>query len=72
MSGARNAIRIAVAMALLTGAVVAQSSGSRLVGTGSSEVAITNPVQQEARPWNFGSLVQSGFGVTDDRGTSRF
>ena len=32
----------------------------------------TNPVLQEDRPWNFGVLVQGGFGVTEDRGGFRF
>jgi hypothetical protein len=29
---------------------------------------VTNPLQQAARPWNFGGLVQGGFGVTENRG----
>jgi hypothetical protein len=29
-------------------------------------------VQQEARPFNFGGLVQGGFGVTEDRGGFKF
>lgn len=66
MSGTRNLIRIAVAMALLTGVAEAQTTSS---GT---KVAITNPVRQETRPINFGVLVQSGVGVTEDRGGYKF
>jgi len=48
------------------------------VGFGQATVAVgslpikTNPVSQEDRPWNFGVLVQSGVGVTEDRGSFRF
>jgi hypothetical protein len=59
-------------MALLTGAAGAQTAGSRPAAAGSSGVAITNPVQQEMRPFNFGALVQSGFGVTEERGGFKF
>jgi lipid A 3-O-deacylase len=66
LSGTRDFCRIAVAMLALSCVAAAQSSAS---GT---NVAITNPVQQETMPWNFGALVQSGFGVTEDRGGFTF
>jgi hypothetical protein len=55
-----------VALALLTGAAGAQTASS---GTNS---AMSNPVRQEVRPFNFGALVQSGFGVTEERGGFTF
>jgi len=68
----KTLIRIAVVVALLTGAAGAQSLATSLVAAGQSGVAITNPVQQEVRPFNFGALVQSGVGVTEDRGGFTF
>jgi hypothetical protein len=49
-----------VALALMSGAAGAQST------------AITNPVRQEARPFDVGVLMQSGVGVTEDRGGFTF
>jgi len=62
-------------VALLTGAAGAQTSRPRLVApnaAGGHGVAIGNPVQQEVRPFNFGVLMQSGFGVTEERGGFTF
>ena len=59
-------MRHGVALTLLASATGAQTASS---GAG---VAITNPLRQEARPFNFGALVQSGFGVTEDRGGFKF
>src|ERR1039458_10317383 len=84
LSGTRNLIRIAAAMALLTGVATAQSgSSSSAVPAGnlgvninesslSAIMIITNPVRQENRPWNFGVLEQSGFGLTEDPGGFKF
>jgi len=66
LRGTRILIRLAVVLVLLSSAAGAQTS-SRGAG-----VAITNPLRQEARPFNFGVLAQSGFGVTEDRGGFKF
>jgi hypothetical protein len=54
----------------LRGAMVERSPGRR--ASSRSNVSINNPVRQQVRPWNFGALVQSGFGVTEDRGGFTF
>jgi hypothetical protein len=59
-------MRLAVALVLLNCVAGAQTA-SRGAG-----VAITNPLRQEARPFNFGGLLQGGFGVTEDRGGFKF
>ena len=59
-------MRFGVALALLSCAAGAQTASS---GAGA---AITNPVRQEARPFEIGGLMQSGFGVTEDRGGFKF
>jgi hypothetical protein len=59
-------LRLGAALALLSCAAWAQTTSS---GAG---VAITNPVRQEVKTWNFGGLMQSGFGVTEDRGSFKF
>jgi hypothetical protein len=66
LSGTRIFIRLAVALILLSCAAGAQST---LSGT---NIAITNPVRQEAKPFEFGVLEQSGFGLTEDRGGFKF
>jgi len=66
LSGARKLIIITIAIALLTGSARAQTASR------GASVAITNPVQQEMMPYNFGVLVQSGVGVTEDRGGFTF
>jgi hypothetical protein len=66
LNGMRILIGIAAVSALMTSAAGAQGSLSR------SNVSINNPVQQQVRPFNFGALVQSGFGVTEDRGGFTF
>jgi hypothetical protein len=51
---------------MLAGVAAAQSSAS------GAKVTVTNPVRQELKPWNFGALAQSGFGVTENRGGYKF
>lgn len=63
----RTVLGIVLAFAALPYIAAAQSS----VNIGSLPVK-TNPVQQEDRPWNFGVLMQGGFGVTEDRGGFKF
>jgi hypothetical protein len=46
-------------------------AGAQTASSGAG-TALTNPVRQEARPFNFGGLMQSGFGVTEDRGGFKF
>lgn len=58
---------VAIALAFLPGVGAAQSS---LIIQ--SLPIVPNPLQQETRPWNFGVLEQSGFGVTEDRGGFKF
>ena len=41
-------------------------AGAQTSSTGAT-VAITNPVRQEAKPFSYGVLMQSGFGVTEER-----
>jgi hypothetical protein len=79
LSRTRIFLRLAVALVVLSCVVGAQSSSSSVTFSGTSGpdsggagVAITNPLRQEARPFNFGVLVQSGFGVTEDRGSFKF
>ena len=71
LSGTRTLIRLAAAMVLLGTAAGAQTNRSGFVwssAAGGTTVAMSNTVRQDARPWNFGGLMQSGFGVTEDRG----
>jgi hypothetical protein len=62
-------LKVGLALLMVTGVGGAQTglSSSRSAG-----VAITNPVEQEARPFNFGVLAQGGFGVTEGRSSFRF
>ncbi len=60
---------IAIVLALTASVASAQSAQSASNGT---RGAFTNPVRAGARPWDFGALVQSGFGVTEDRGGFKF
>lgn len=59
---------------LLPWGAAAQSGSSSAVSPAASgpNVAITNPVAQEATPWDLGALVQGGFGVTEDRNNFGF
>ncbi|MDR3746090.1 MAG: acyloxyacyl hydrolase [Acidobacteriaceae bacterium] len=66
MSGTQTLFRLAVALVALSCAAQAQSSAT------AASIAITNPLRQEARPFNFGALMQTGFGVTEDRGNFKF
>ena len=63
--GLKNGFSISLVLALAAGVAAAQSTPTA--------VAIkTNPVQQDAQPWNFGVLTQGGFGVTESRGGFKF
>jgi hypothetical protein len=66
LRGTRVFYRLAVGLALTSCAAGAQT------GSSVANIAITNPVRQEARPFEYGALVQSGFGVTEDRGGFTF
>jgi len=66
LKGTRIFLRLGVALALLSCAGVAQTAS---IGAGA---AMTNPVRQEVRPFEIGGLMQSGFGVTEDRGGFKF
>ena len=66
MKGTRIFLRFGVALALLSCAAGAQTASS---GAGAT---MTNPVRQEVRPFEIGGLMQSGFGVTEDRGGFTF
>jgi lipid A 3-O-deacylase len=57
-------LRVALVVVGLAGVAAAQSGGS---GAQPRSI-VTNPVRDEATPFNFGALVQGGFGVTEDRG----
>ena len=59
MRGA-NFSKLMVALVLLGGMAAAQAS------------PVTNPVEQTARPFDFGVLIQGGFGVTENRGDFKF
>jgi len=62
-------------LGILAGVAGAQSSGSSLVASsaaGGTTIAVTNPIRQEVKPFNFGALVQGGFGLTEDRGGFTF
>jgi hypothetical protein len=75
-------IELISALALLSGTGAAQmgsnfsgpagGNGSASAAAGGSSVRETNPVREEIRPWNFGVLMQGGFGVTEDRGGFKF
>jgi len=74
----RTTFEFALAIFLATGVAGAQSgsnsSASRATGVGVTlsgpgvHSIVTNPVRQQDRPWDFGVLMQGGFGVTEDRG----
>lgn len=64
MTRKRFFLKIAAMLALMSSA-----AGAQTVSAGAS---IINPVRQEARPFNFGVLAQTGFGVTEDRGSFKF
>jgi lipid A 3-O-deacylase len=63
-----------MALILLRGVAIGQSSPTSMAPAtaGNIGAAVTNPVRQEDTPWNFGVLVQSGVGVTEDRGSFKF
>jgi lipid A 3-O-deacylase len=76
-----NFLQLALALVLSTGIAGAQSSSSPLdtsaagdlpMGGGPVNIVVTNPIMQESRPWNFGALMQGGFGVTENRGNFKF
>jgi len=58
----------------MAGVASAQSGSNSAVppASAASSVAVTNPVREQAKPWDFGALVQGGFGVTEDRGGFKF
>jgi lipid A 3-O-deacylase len=64
----------ALALVLLTGVAAAQTGSGvgASSGAGAAGVAMTNPVAQKDRPWDFGALAQGGVGVTEDRSSFRF
>jgi lipid A 3-O-deacylase len=49
----------------------AEPTRSSFAAAGTSG-AITNPVDQEMKPWDLGVVVQGGFGVTQTRGNFKF
>jgi len=63
--------KFVVVLALVVLPLVASAqSGSNPAASpagGGTGVAVTNAVRQGATPWNFGVLVQGGFGVTEQR-----
>jgi hypothetical protein len=61
--------KLVLAAAVVSGVAAAQTGSSP---AGTAGVAITNPVRQEEKPWDFGVLGQGGVGVTEDRGSFRF
>ena len=62
----RNGLsHISLVLVLAAGVAPAQS-------TPTMALVKTNPVQQDAQPWNFGVLTQGGFGVTENRGGFKF
>jgi hypothetical protein len=72
---------MAAALALMSAAATAQTATSSAShsGYGSSgrnsvgaAVPMTNLAWQGVKPWNFGVLAQTGFGVTEDRGGFKF
>jgi len=76
-------MRLAVALVLLNCAAGAQTAST--TGGASSnpparistyfevlEPPRSNPIRSDAKPWDFGGLIQSGFGVTEDRGGFKF
>lgn len=65
----RVSLKFGIALVLLTGIAAAQTGANSAAKT---TLAKTNPVQQDDRPWNFGALVQGGFGVTESRGDFHF
>jgi lipid A 3-O-deacylase len=67
--------RLAVALVLLPCIAAAQSSSSFFASSGAAaggDSIATNPVRDQVRPFNFGVLAQTGFGVTEDRGGFKF
>jgi lipid A 3-O-deacylase len=77
LSGTKSLFRLAVILVLMTGMAAAQSSSNTVatvpaVGATGVGVATTNPIRQGARPLVFGVLMQSGFGVTENRGSFKF
>ena len=59
-------------LVVLTGVAGAQVGSSSSASAGSKAVAMTNPVRDEAKPFEFGVLVQGGLGVTVNRGDYKF
>ena len=59
--------RLAFVLALAAGVAAAQSNAA-----GKANLAGTNPMRQETRPWDFGVLGQGGFGVTQQRDPFKF
>jgi lipid A 3-O-deacylase len=69
-------------MGLVAGVAGAQSNPSSLdlsttaiqgyMGGGPTNIVVANPVKQVNRPWDFGVLVQGGFGVTQNRSGFKF
>ena len=61
------------ALVVLPGIVAAQSGSSFFASAArGTSVAIVNPVRQEIKPFEFGALVQGGFGLTQNRGGYKF
>jgi lipid A 3-O-deacylase len=67
----RVTLEFALALFLLT-VVAAAQSVSNSAAAAARTMAKTNLVQQEGRPWDFGVLVQGGFGITQSRGNFKF
>ena len=73
-----------IALVLLPGCAVAQSNSffftspakgraaSHRSAAGAMNSLVTNPVSGQLRPFEFGALVQSGFGLTQERGGFKF
>jgi hypothetical protein len=68
-------------LVLLTGVAAAQSGSGlfampAVAGNGGAASAmnalVTNPVREMANPWDFGVLVQGGFGITEQRNNFGF
>ena len=64
----------ALCLMVLTGVASAQMgpSSSAVPKSVSGSVAITNPVREEVKPFEFGVLAQGGFGLTQNRGSYKF
>lgn len=50
----------------------ASSQANALGAAAGTSTLVTNPVRQEIKAFNIGVLLQSGFGVTEDRGSFKF